>query len=175
MTSDNASNLRVTFPLHCLNYDFRFRLMNKFFLATAASLALLLSSSTWADSNTPHFPVISLTAGMHVIKAEVASTEAQREQGLMFRESLGANEGMVFLFHAPAGVCMWMKNTPLPLSVAFMDRDGRIINIENMKPQTLDSHCAKQPAYYALEMQEGWFKQRNIKPGSVIGGLPPVR
>lgn len=171
----SISNRDIAFPLHWLDYDFRFRPMNKFFLAAATSLALLLSSSVWADNNPPRFPVISLTAGMHVIKAEVASTEAQREQGLMFRESLGTNEGMVFLFHAPAGVCMWMKNTPLPLSVAFMDRDGRIINIENMKPQSLDSHCAKQAAYYALEMQEGWFKQRNIKPGSVIGGLPPVR
>lgn len=145
--------------------------MTKFLLSASASLALLFSSAAFAE-NPARFPVISLNAGMHVIKAEVASTEAQRQQGLMFRESLGPNEGMVFLFHAPAGVCMWMKNTPLPLSVAFIDRDGRIVNIENMKPQSLDSHCARQPVYYALEMQEGWFKQRNIKPGSIIVGLP---
>lgn len=145
--------------------------MHKLFLSAATSFALLFSTAAWAEG-AQRFPVISLNAGMHLIKAEVASTEAQREQGLMFRESLGPNEGMVFLFHAPAGVCMWMKNTPLPLSVAFINRDGRIINIENMKPQSLDSHCAKQPVYYALEMQEGWFKQRNIKPGSIISGLP---
>lgn len=145
--------------------------MQKLFLSAATSFVLLFSSVALAEGP-QRFPVISLNAGMHLIKAEVASTEAQREQGLMFRESLGPNEGMVFLFHAPAGVCMWMKNTPLPLSVAFIDRDGRIINIENMKPQSLDSHCAKQPVYYALEMQEGWFKQRNIKPGSIINGLP---
>jgi len=145
--------------------------MHKILLSAATSLALLFSSAAFAE-NAQKFPVISLNAGMHLIKAEVASTEAQREQGLMFREHLGPNEGMVFLFHAPAGVCMWMKNTPLPLSVAFIDRDGRIVNIETMKPQSLDSHCAKQPVYYALEMQEGWFKQRNIKAGSVISGLP---
>ena len=145
--------------------------MQKLFLSAATSVVLLFSSAALAEG-AQRFPVISLNAGMHLIKAEVASTEAQREQGLMFRENLGPNEGMVFLFHAPAGVCMWMKNTPLPLSVAFIDRDGRIINIENMKPQSLDSHCAKQPVYYALEMQEGWFKQRNIKPGSIINGLP---
>lgn len=148
--------------------------MRKFFVSAAALLAILCSTHAVADQPA-RFPVITLNAGMHLIKAEVASTEAQREQGLMFRESLGPNEGMVFLFHAPAGVCMWMKNTPLPLSVAFIDRDGRIINIENMKPQSLDSHCAKQPVYYALEMQEGWFKQRNIKPGSIISGLPQPR
>jgi uncharacterized membrane protein (UPF0127 family) len=109
---------------------------------------------------------------MHVIRAEVAASPGEREQGLMFREKLGQNEGMVFLFGAPAGVCMWMKNTLIPLSVAFLDENGKIINIEDMKPQTLESHCAQKPAFYALEMNLGWFKQRNIKPGSVIEGLP---
>jgi len=113
-----------------------------------------------------------LNAGMHVIKAEVASTDAEREQGLMFREKMGPNEGMLFVFPAPAAVCMWMKNTLLPLSVAFMDEQGKIINIEDMKPQTLDSHCGNKPVRYALEMNLGWFKQKGIKPGSSIGGLP---
>ena len=90
----------------------------------------------------------------------------------MFREKLGPNEGMVFLFGAPAGVCMWMKNTLIPLSVAFLDQDGKIINIEDMKPQTTDSHCANKPATYALEMTAGWFRQKNIKPGMKIDGLP---
>ncbi|MDP9107705.1 MAG: DUF192 domain-containing protein, partial [Pseudomonadota bacterium] len=86
------------------------------------------------------FGTTTLSAGIHLIKAEVASSEAEREQGLMFREKMGTNEGMVFLFGAPAGVCMWMKNTLLPLSVAFIDADGKIVNIEDMKPQTTDSH-----------------------------------
>jgi uncharacterized membrane protein (UPF0127 family) len=123
----------------------------------------------------PSFPVISLTAGMHVIKAEVAATEADRENGLMFREKMGANEGMLFIFPAPAGVCMWMKNTLLPLSVAFMDENGKIVNIEDMKPQTTDSHCAKKLIRYALEMNQGWFKQKNIKPGNSIKGLPQTQ
>lgn len=118
------------------------------------------------------FPVVPLTAGVHLIQAEVAATEAQREQGLMFRDKMGPNQGMVFLFGAPAGVCMWMKNTLLPLSVAFLDADHQIINIEDMKPQTTDSHCAQKPATYALEMNLGWFKQKNIKPGMTIEGLP---
>ncbi|MDB5764921.1 MAG: hypothetical protein JWQ21_3916 [Herminiimonas sp.] len=121
------------------------------------------------------FPVIPLTAGIYVIQAEVAAKETERQQGLMFREKMGPNEGMVFLFEAPAGVCMWMKNTLLPLSVAFIDETGKIVNIEDMAPQTTESHCAKKPIRYALEMNQGWFKHKNIKPGSVIEGLPRAK
>ncbi|KRB73428.1 DUF192 domain-containing protein [Noviherbaspirillum sp. Root189] len=139
--------------------------------AVAALLFSALPVVTFAQQ-APHFPTISLTAGMHVIKAEVAARDAERQQGLMNREKMGANEGMVFLFDAPAGVCMWMKNTLIPLSVAFIDESGKIVNIEDMQPQTTDSHCAKKPVRYALEMNQGWFKQKNIKPGTKIEGLP---
>jgi uncharacterized membrane protein (UPF0127 family) len=88
------------------------------------------------------------------------------------RQKLGPNQGMVFLFGSPAGVCMWMKNTLIPLSVAFLDGNHKIINIEDMQAQTLNSHCAQAPANYALEMNLGWFKQKNIKPGMTIEGLP---
>jgi uncharacterized membrane protein (UPF0127 family) len=135
----------------------------------AAAAFFFASSCANAQAN---FPVVQLNAGVYVIKAEVAATEAQREQGLMNREKLAPNSGMVFLFDRPAQVCMWMKNTLLPLSVAFIDDAGKIINIEDMKPQTTDSHCTARPATYALEMNQGWFKQKNIKPGSAIGGLP---
>ncbi|MFJ2987706.1 DUF192 domain-containing protein [Collimonas sp. NPDC087041] len=117
-------------------------------------------------------PTTPLNIGIHVIKAEVARSEADREQGLMFRKKMGANEGMVFVFDAPAGICMWMKNTLIPLSVAFIDKKGVILNVEEMKAQTLDSHCAAGAASYALEMNKGWFKEKNIKPGTVIDGLP---
>ncbi|HJV82283.1 DUF192 domain-containing protein [Noviherbaspirillum sp.] len=134
--------------------------------------ALVTASPSAISQQAMKFPVISLNAGIHLIKAEVAARDAERQQGLMFREKLGPNEGMVFLFEAPAGVCMWMKNTLIPLSVAFIDDSGKIVNIEDMQPQTTDSHCAKKPVRYALEMNLGWFKQKNIKPGSVIDGLP---
>jgi uncharacterized membrane protein (UPF0127 family) len=134
--------------------------------------ALAITAGTATAQQVAKFPVVSLTIGIHVIKAEVAANEAQREQGLMFREKMGQNEGMVFLLDAPSSVCMWMKNTSLPLSVAFIDANGKIINIDDMKPQTTDSHCSKGAAKYALEMNRGWFKQKNIKPGSVIDGLP---
>jgi uncharacterized membrane protein (UPF0127 family) len=150
--------------------------MKKFLtaLGAASALALALTVST-AHAQQKKFPVIPLNTGLYVIQAEVAATEAEREQGLMFRKSMGPNEGMVFLFGAPAKVCMWMKNTLLPLSVAFIDGDGKIVNIEDMQPQTLDSHCSSKPVVYALEMNLGWFKRKNILPGSTIEGLPKYR
>lgn len=143
----------------------------KRFLACAA---LACSAAVQAQSG---MPVTTLTAGMHLIKAEIASTDAQRAQGLMARESLPANAGMVFVFDAPATQCMWMKNTPLPLSVAFIGADGSIVNIEDMRPLALDSHCSRKgvPVLYALEMRQGWFREKHIKPGMKIGNLPPPR
>ncbi|NMM27477.1 MAG: DUF192 domain-containing protein [Glaciimonas sp.] len=119
------------------------------------------------------FRSTTLNAGMYVIKAEIAANEAERQQGLMFRQKMASNEGMIFDFEAPADVCMWMKNTLIPLSVAFIDNSGKIVNIEDMQPQTTNSHCAKKAVRYALEMNQGWFQQKNIKPGSVISGLVP--
>jgi uncharacterized protein len=117
-------------------------------------------------------PVKQLSAGIYLISAEVAATDADRQIGLMSRTKMGANEGMIFDFGAPATVCMWMKNTLIPLSVAFIDVEGKIVNIEDMQPETLDSHCALKPVRYALEMNQTWFKQKNIKAGSKIGGIP---
>jgi uncharacterized membrane protein (UPF0127 family) len=118
------------------------------------------------------FPATTLTIGIHLIKAEVAVSDEQRAQGLMFREKMAPNEGMVFRFPETRHTCMWMKNTLLPLSVAFIDEKGRIINIEDMQPQTLNAHCAKKPARFALEMNQGWFKQKNIRSGLHVTGLP---
>ncbi len=148
--------------------------MRRFSLFLAPLAATLLASTTFSvfAQQSTKFPAISLNVGIHVIKAEVAATNAERQQGLMFREKMPPNEGMLFIFDAPAEVCMWMKNTLLPLSVAFIDESGKIINIEDMKPQTTDSHCGKRQVRYALEMNQGWFKQKNIKPGSTIEGLP---
>ena len=118
------------------------------------------------------FPATTLNIGIHLIKAEVAVSDEQRAQGLMFREKMAPNEGMVFRFPETRHICMWMKNTLLPLSVAFIDEKGRIINIEDMQPQTLNAHCAKKPARFALEMNQGWFRQKNIRSGLQVTGLP---
>jgi len=143
-----------------------------FFFIKSLLIIICFTRITPASAQSlPAFPIISINAGMHVIKAEVASTEVQRQQGLMFRKSMGTNEGMLFIFPVPANVCMWMRNTLLPLSVAFIDEGGKIINIEDMEPQTTTSHCAKKMVRYALEMNQGWFRQKNIKAGNEIAGL----
>ena len=116
-------------------------------------------------------PVVQLRAGMHLIRAEVAADYETRGRGLMYRKTLAPNSGMLFVFDAPALQCMWMKNTDLPLSVAFLDAQGAVINIEDMQPHTEDSHCAKRPALYALEMEQGWFARRGIKAGMKLDGL----
>ena len=138
-------------------------------LIIVASLSFVTASTAYAQAKPK---TVQLSAGIYVIQAEVAATDAERQQGLMMRSKMSATEGMVFDFGAPAGVCMWMKNTLIPLSVAFIDTEGKIINIEDMQPETTDSHCAKKVVRYALEMNQGWFKQKNIKPGSKIQGLP---
>ncbi|MCC6072684.1 DUF192 domain-containing protein [Massilia sp. GCM10020059] len=141
-------------------------------LAPLAAAALLSLVACGAGAQNARFTTIQLSAGMHLIQAEVAQTDAQRQQGLMFREKMANNHGMVFVFDQATSQCMWMKNTPLPLSVAFIDAEGKIVNIEDMQPQTLDSHCSATPVKYALEMNLGWFKQKNVKPGSTVNGLP---
>lgn len=125
-----------------------------------------------ALGNAQPFPVTSLTIGVHLIRAELAISDDERARGLMFREQLGENDGMAFRFPVSGKHCMWMKNTPLPLSVAFAGEDGRIVNIEEMQPHTETPHCAKGPARYALEMNRGWFRKRNIRAGATISGLP---
>jgi len=136
-------------------------------------LSALLSGSALAE-----LPRVELTASFHRIEAEVAATQSDRMQGLMYRQQLAPNQGMLFVFPFAAGHCFWMKNTPLPLSIAFLDESGHIINIDEMAPQTEDNHCPRQPARYALEMNAGWFAAHGLKPGLQIGGLdrvPPGR
>lgn len=124
-----------------------------------------------ADSTAP----ISLQIGAFRISAEVAAEPDQRARGLMYRESLAPDSGMVFVFERPERICMWMKNTPLPLTVAFIDAGGEVINLADMQPRTETPHCAMRPALYALEMEQGWFERRGIGPGKKIKGLPQPR
>ena len=134
-------------------------------LALAAA-GLFLSLAVRAD-----LPRIELSAGIHRIQAEVAHTEPQRQQGLMHRTFMAVNQGMLFVFPQPQRVCMWMRNTFLPLSVAFLDAQGKIINIADMRPRTETTHCADAPARYALEMNQGWFAAKGIAAGASLHGM----
>ncbi|WP_231689468.1 DUF192 domain-containing protein [Achromobacter piechaudii] len=120
----------------------------------------------------PALPTTQLSAGIHIIRAEVADTDATRQAGLMFRKELPGNDGMLFVFERPDVQCFWMRNTLLPLSIAFIADDGMIVNIDDMAPQTEDPHCARKPVRYALEMAQGWFDEHGIKAGRKIDGLP---
>ncbi|MBX9847977.1 MAG: DUF192 domain-containing protein [Rhodocyclaceae bacterium] len=108
---------------------------------------------------------------MYRVQAEVAHTEPLRQRGLMHRKEMLAHQGMLFVFPERATHCMWMRNTFLPLAVAFIGEDGKIINVEEMEPQTETNHCAAKPARYALEMNRGWFKQRGFIAGTPIQGI----
>ncbi|TAM04780.1 MAG: DUF192 domain-containing protein [Paraburkholderia sp.] len=121
------------------------------------------------------FPRAKLTAGMYVIDAAVAANDADREQGLMYRSQLGPNEGMLFVFGENAVHCFWMKNTLIPLSIAFMRTDGTITDIDEMQAETTNNHCPRNNGVFALEMSKGWFASKGIKPGMQIQGLPPLQ
>lgn len=135
--------------------------------------ALLLAAAQPALAQPP--PVVRLNAGIHVIQAEVVAEGEARARGLMHRKSLAQNAGMLFIFDDPGIHCMWMKNTLIALSVAFIDDQGKIVNIEDMEPHSLESHCAARPVKYALEMNRGWFTAKGVAPGSRLGGIPGTR
>ena len=115
---------------------------------------------------------IKLSAGIHVIDAQVAATPEQRSTGLMFRQNMPQSEGMLFVFEQAAPQCFWMKNTLLPLTAAFVADDGTIVNLADMKPQTTESHCSIQAVRYVLEMNQGWFSKKGIRAGFKLSGQP---
>ncbi len=148
---------------------------------TARVLLLTLLAGLLALSGVParadgqpqlQLPRIQIAAGMHLIQAQVASTSEQRATGLMHRQEMPANEGMLFVFEQASEQCFWMKNTLIPLTAAFIGDDGTIVNLADMKPQSLQSHCSKAPVRYVLEMNQGWFAKRGIQPGFRLKAAP---
>lgn len=119
-----------------------------------------------------NLPRIKLQAGMHQIDAQLALTPDQRQAGLMYRAEMPQHEGMLFVFEQASQQCFWMKNTLLPLTAAFVADDGTIVNLADMKPQSIESHCSARPVRFVLEMNQGWFAKRAIKAGHRLGGKP---
>ncbi len=119
-----------------------------------------------------NLPRVKLSAGMHLIDAQVAASDATRATGLMHRRDMPQTEGMLFVFEQPTVQCFWMKNTLLPLTAAFVEDDGTIVNLADMKAQTTESHCSAKPVRYVLEMNQGWFGKKGLKAGFKLGGTP---
>lgn len=133
------------------------------------------SAQQQAPSTAAELPRTTLQIGERRINVEVAADHASRAKGLMFREKLAPDHGMLFVFPRAEQLCFWMKNTPLPLSIAFVDASDTIINLADMQPQALDTHCSLGPALYAIEMEQGWFKRHGLAPGTAVQGLPRLR
>ena len=136
-----------------------------------AVAALLSPLWTWAEESPQmNLQRVKLSAGMHLMDVQVALTPEQHQTGLMFRKEMPQQEGMIFVFEQASQQCFWMKNTLLPLTAAFVADDGTIVNLADMKPQTLDAHCSTAPVRYVLEMNKGWFAKKGIKAGSRLAG-----
>jgi len=147
-----------------------------------AATNLVVSGAAWALEPNPQpaenhrqaqptLPISEFSIGLHVIKAEVANNAQTRQMGLMFRTKLASNHGMLFVFETIATQCMWMRHTLIPLSVAFIDEGGYIVNIEDMSPRTDTRHCSSKPVNHALEMPQGWFARRGLTPGAQLKRL----
>lgn len=143
------------------------------FTCTLFACALLASGVSLAQqAPQPTLRTTKLSTGIHVITAEVAATPQSQMIGLMMRERLAPNHGMVFVFEDKSQHCFWMRNTLIPLSIAFIEDDGTIVNIADMAPKSEASTCPQRPVRYALEMDQGWFTKRGVTAGKKITGLP---
>ena len=136
--------------------------------AVCFATSLIDTSLAQAQAQERGLPRTTLQAGMHLIRAEVAGDVDSRARGLMFRERLGPNEGMLFVFEQPSTQCFWMRNTLVPLTIAFLADDGRIVNTADMEPKSEASHCSTEGVRYALEMERGWFAKRGLNRGDRI-------
>lgn len=137
-------------------------------------LTLLLTSVVpgLRQAQAAPLPVATLTIGQHQVQAEVASGIKELTHGLMGRKALPRDHGMLFVFDRAEPWCFWMKNTPLPLSIAFIQANGVIVAIDDMQPFTETTHCPPRAISYALEMTQGWFKRAGVRIGQTVNGLP---
>jgi len=117
-------------------------------------------------------PRTTLSAGFHQLQVQIASTPEQHATGLMYRKEMPPHEGMLFVFSDPRQQCFWMKNTLIPLTAAFVADDGTVVNLEDMQPQTTQSHCSAKPVRFVLEVNQGWFAKKGLKAGMQLAGPP---
>jgi uncharacterized membrane protein (UPF0127 family) len=141
------------------------------FVALIPTGTLAQSPASAAGKPQTGLPTINLKAGGQTVRADVANTEAARQVGLMFRQKMARNEGMLFVFPEIGYHAMWMRNTLIPLAVAYVDERGAILSIHEMEPLSEVAHQSAGPARFALEMNAGWFGTNKISVGDTIKGL----
>jgi uncharacterized protein len=135
---------------------------------------VLLAAVAAVPARSAELPTRTLTIGKEKLVVEVVSTPEQRATGLMHRFSLQPDHGMLFVFEQPQPLGFWMKNTYIPLSIAFIDANGTVLNIQDMRPHDVATHWSKGDALYAIEMKQGWFAAKGIAAGAKVSGLPGV-
>ena len=148
--------------------------MTRFFITACLLLGLMANSSSQTQGQAQaELPLAGLYVGMHRLQAEVARQPHERAKGMMWRQHMPEQRGMLFVFEGHAIHCFWMRNTLIPLSIAFLRDDGSIVNIRQMQPLSEAQHCPEEPVRFALEVNQGWFDQRNIAPNHKVRGLTP--
>jgi uncharacterized membrane protein (UPF0127 family) len=154
------------------SFRFRRRLLAASLLAGAVLVLSPAAAQLAPAPGTPQLdlPRVTLTAGMHRMEVQLATTPTQRQVGLMYRRQMPQHEGMLFVFEQPGVQCFWMKNTLLPLTAAFVADDGTIVNLADMQPLDETSHCSERPVRYVLEMNQGWFDSRHLRAGHRLRG-----
>lgn len=145
--------------------------MRRLFACLSVGVCLSPLGNTFAQGQ-DELPLTDLYVGMHRLQTEVAHKPRERAQGMMWRQTMPENRGMLFIFEGHAVHCFWMRNTLIPLSIAFLRDDGSIVNIRQMQPQQDAQHCPEEPVRFALEVNQGWFDKRNIRPNHRVRGLP---
>ena len=143
-------------------------------IKTVLGAGMLLAGAMFAQASAAELPLAELSINGHKLHAEIAATFETRMKGLMHRFSLKPDHGMLFVFREPQQQAFWMRNTFVALSIAYVDSKGRILNIEDMAPQSESTHPSNGPAQYALEMKKGWFRERRIAAGAAVDGLDKV-
>lgn len=166
-------------PMTCAKPHFPMLLQRvRPFLVALASVVAVVSGllatvqASAQEIPQPRLPTVVLQAGLHQITAEVARTPQQQQIGMMMRTQMAQHEGMLFVFDDVSPRCFWMKNTLLPLSIAFIADDGTIVNLADMQARSEVSHCSTKPVRFALEMNQGWFGKRGIQAGYRLKGGP---
>ncbi len=150
--------------------------LTAFVLAAAMAVSCSAQPSKSDDPNKPNptLKTVTLSAGDVKVLAEVAATELERNRGLMFRKKLDDGKGMLFVFDTDQRVAFWMKNTSLPLSLAYIGSDGRILQILDLQPFSEQARPSERSVRYALEVPQGWFSRVGLEVGDTIG-IPSLK